>query len=562
MSSTTQAGGAPPSSSPHYHLKRDVGFWGLMFVSLGCIIGSGWLMGALNAAKLAGPASLITWVLGAIMLSVLALVYSELATTYPVAGGAGRYAGYSLGRISGFFSGWASFLATVFIPPIEVLAAIAYMNSVGWFKHHFNMLQLTGANAGLLNTRGLIVAICMMVLFTAINLAGAKFMSDSNTWAVIWKAAVPLLAIGVIALSSFHLHNFHTQNAGGFMPHGWNGVFAALTGGVVFALEGFEQAVQLAGEAKNPKKDMSRAILVAMGIGALLYTVLEVVFIAGINPLDLHSWDDPMPKGDYGAYYTLALGIGATWLATILVIDAVISPAGTGIIYVGTSARLTYALSAEKEIPTVFRKVNARGVPYIAILFSAVLGCVAFGPFKSWATMVNVITGATAFMYSFAPLALATLRDRDVNRTRTYQAPMPKVLLPLAFIFTNLIVYWGNWQTTWKLTIFLVVGLVLFVISGMRHGSIRSEDLRAAAWIPVWLLGTLIISYYGNFKGQGKLPQNWDILIVAVWSLAIFYWAKSLALPTAMVEQNVEYDAIQLRGMQDVVAADLPIAVD
>jgi amino acid transporter len=66
-------------------LKRAVGFYGLMFISLGSIIGSGWLLGALKAAQVAGPASIISWVLAAAMLAVLALIHAELGSAYPVA---------------------------------------------------------------------------------------------------------------------------------------------------------------------------------------------------------------------------------------------------------------------------------------------------------------------------------------------------------------------------------------------------------------------------------------------------------------------------------------------
>ena len=106
-------------------------------------------------------------------------------------------------------------------------------------------------------------------------------------------------------------------------------------------MQGFEQAVQLAGEAKNPKKDISRAILAAMTIGACLYTLLQVAFIAGVKPADVSkNWANPLggDPSDYGAWYTLALAVGAGWLATVLIIDAVVSPAGTGIVYLGTTA--------------------------------------------------------------------------------------------------------------------------------------------------------------------------------------------------------------------------------
>src|SRR5262245_16148437 len=130
-------------------LQRTVGFYGLMFVSLGSIIGSGWLLGALNAAKVAGPASILSWVLAAVMLTLLALTYAELGATYPVAGGAARFPYYSHGPIVGFAAGWAAWLQAVFVAPIEVLAVITYVNSVSWVNQHFNMVNRVGNNAGL-----------------------------------------------------------------------------------------------------------------------------------------------------------------------------------------------------------------------------------------------------------------------------------------------------------------------------------------------------------------------------------------------------------------------------
>ena len=99
---------------------------------------------------------------------------------------------------------------------------------------------------------------------------------------VIWKAAVPILAVIVIMSLSFHTSNFTA--GGGFAPYGAHGIFAALPAGVVFALQGFEQAVQMGGEARNPKKDISRAIISAMFIGAAVYILLEVAFIGGLSP--------------------------------------------------------------------------------------------------------------------------------------------------------------------------------------------------------------------------------------------------------------------------------------
>ena len=96
-------------------LQRTVGFYGLMFVSLGSIIGSGWLLGALNAAETAGPASILSWLLAGAMLTILALIYAELGGAYPVAGGTGRFPYFSHGPLAGFTGQRRP--ATDFAPP-------------------------------------------------------------------------------------------------------------------------------------------------------------------------------------------------------------------------------------------------------------------------------------------------------------------------------------------------------------------------------------------------------------------------------------------------------------
>lgn len=524
-------------------LKRSVGFYGLMFVSLGSIIGSGWLLGALNAAESAGPASIISWLLAAAMLTLLALTYAELGGTYPVAGGPGRVPYYSHGPLAGFTAGWAGWLQAVFIAPVEVLAAINYVNSVDYVHEHFNMMH-----EGLLNGTGVVVAIILMIAFTGINLAGAKFLSESNILVVVWKTIVPFLAAFVVMGMRFDTNNFHA--GGGFMPYGFHGVFAALTGGVVFALQGFEQCAQLAGEARDPRKDLARAIVSAMAIGAVLYALLQFVLIGAIDPANIkNGWLKPLGTSvsAYGAWYTLALAVGAGWLAKVLLIDAVISPAGTGIVYVGTTARLSYALGEEREMPSALKKTNAQGVPIVGILVAAVIGCVAFGPFKSWKELVEVVTAATAIMYAFAPLSLAALHRLDPNRPRTYRAPAPKILLPAAFCSANLIIYWGGFATTWKLAVAMVVGFVLFLVGAARAGTIGDMKLKSAVWMFPWLGGHVALGALGRYGGGYNVLGEWiDIAAVIAFSLAIFYTALRMTLTAHQTAAAIAKDSYQL----------------
>ena len=518
-----------------------------MMVSLGSIIGSGWLLGALNAAERAGPASILSWILAAGMLSLLALVYAELGATYPVAGGGARFPHYSHGSIAGFTAGWASWLQAVFIAPLEVLATITYVNSVGWVNRHFNMIYKVGEKAGLLNGTGLAVALGLMVMFTAMNLAGAKFLSDSNVVVVLWKTAVPLLALGVVAALQFTPSNFHA--GGGFMPFGFHGVFAALTGGVVFGLQGFEQAVHLAGEARDPKRDLSRAILAAMAIGAVLYTSLQVVMIGGLQPAHLlKGWSRPLgtDPSDYGVWYTLALALGAGWLAKLLLIDAVISPVGTGVVYLATTARLSYALGEEPEMPTALATTR-KGVPVVSILTAAVVGSAAFGPFKSWNALVSVVTAATAIMYAFGPLSLAALHKVDGGRQRSYRVPRPKLVLPAAFCSANLIMYWGGFDTNWKLAVAMLAGLTLFAIGAWRMRTRAWRTIGSAVWMGPWLGGHVLLGWLGRYGGGRNILPGWvDVGVVIVFSLAIFYWATAVRLSAEDAAVEVAKDARQI----------------
>ena len=145
---------------PAGHLQRAVGFWGLTFVSLGSIIGSGWLLGALGAARVAGPASLVSWILAGAMLAVLALIHAELGSTYPVAGGTAVFPDIAFGTLTGFVAGWAAYLQAVAIAPIEVEASLQYLDNIGWIKNHLHLLKTNGT----LSPSGLGFAALLMII--------------------------------------------------------------------------------------------------------------------------------------------------------------------------------------------------------------------------------------------------------------------------------------------------------------------------------------------------------------------------------------------------------------
>ncbi|WP_261555739.1 APC family permease [Frankia tisae] len=535
----TDAGGA--------RLHRQLGLAALTFISLGSVIGSGWLLGALTAAQAAGPASIVSWVIAGALVALLALVYAELGAAYPVAGGTARYPRLALGPLGGFVAGWVAWIPAVALAPLEVTAALSYLD------HEFPGLV---DNDGTLTRGGLVLAAAAMVVFTVVNLLGVRWLARVNTVTVVWKVLVPIITIVALTAVAFHPANFTA--GGGFAPAGAKGVFAALPAGVVFSLQGFEQAVQMGAEAKRPHRDIPRAIIIATLAGTALYFLLQVTFIATLDPARLAGgWAQPLGAGDYGPYATLATHLGLGWLATLLYLDAVVSPGGTALVYIGTSARLSYSLARARGLPAALARLDRRGVPIGSVLLAAAVGMVVLLPFPSWQNLVRLISSATFVMYGFAPVCLAALRRADPDRLRPYRLPAARILAPVTFAAANMIVYWSGWRTNQKLFLTIAVGLAVFGGYRATRPATERPDLewRAAWWIAPWLGGLAVISWLGQFGGRGVIPFWADFVIVAAFSGAVFAAAVRAVLPAGAqrrlgeIEEIEEIDAVQVRAL-------------
>jgi amino acid transporter len=512
-------------------------------VSAGSVIGSGWLLGTLNASKAAGPAALLSWIIAVILLIGIALIYAELGSTYPISGSTARFTWISAGTLGGFFAGTYSYLQAMAVAPIEVEATMGYLDAKVWHG-------LVNNTTGLLTGKGLAVAIGFMFVFTAVNLFGIKWMARTNTVAMFWKILIPVLTIIFIMAKAFHTSNFTA--GGGFMPFGIKGVFVAIPLGIVFALEGFEQAAQLAGEARNPRRDVPLAVVGSMLMGAALYILLQLCFTGAVNPANLtgpHGWTHPFGKtNSFGPYYTLAEGVGLGWLGVVLIIDAVVSPAATGLVYISAASRLSYSLGKTRYLPPVFSSIDRRGVPWFSIIFGGVFGCFLFLPFGSWSTLVGAITAASSFMYSFAPVAAVSLRRSDPGRLRPYRVPFLNVIAPFSFVVSGFIIYWSGTANNLKIDAAVVFFLVLYFIARLVDPNQEPLDFRAGAWAIPWIIGLTIFSIFGGSyvggisSGPGNtgssggyatflgakigvhMPFWYDLGAIAIFSLIVFYY--------------------------------------
>jgi amino acid transporter len=525
-------------------LRREIGFIGLLSASGGSIIGSGWLFGAQGALAAAGPAAIISWVIGAVAIMMLALVHAELGAMYPVAGGTARFPHYAFGGAVGASFGWFSWLQAATVAPIEVMAVIQYGQhysfASGWMKVSGGENVLTGT--------GIVAAVVLMAIFTAVNFLSVRKLAHTNSAATWWKVGVPLLTIVVLAIVSFHPGNLTA--ADGFAPAGAGGVLAAVsTSGIIFALLGFEQADQLAGESANPKRDIPRAVIGAITIGAIIYILLQIVFVAALPASQIGgTWADSAYTTFSGPFAQLATLVGAGWLATILYIDAVISPGGTGLIYTTAASRVSYGLSRNGYVPTVYERTDERGIPWFGLLTAFVVGCICFLPFPSWRSLVGLITSASVLMYAGAPLALGVFRAKLPDAERPYRLPGARVLAPLAFVVANFLILWSGWTTDWKLGVAILLGYAILAANQVfkLNPTTPQFEIRAAVWLPVYLVGMGLIVYLSDFGPTAHpwFPLWWDMLVVAAFCLAIFYWALRVALPVDKIQQLIDRGAV------------------
>ncbi len=556
----------PRSYGENQGLRRNVGFFGLLWSSEGSIIGSGWLFGALTAATIAGPSALIGWVVASAIVLLLALIHAELGGMFPVAGGTSRFPHYAFGSLAGGTFGWMAYIQAAAVAPIEVLAAVQYLSSAHWASSFYN------ASTGTLHGVGWAVAIGLLFLFVLVNAFGVRWFARINNPVTTWKILIPLLTVVVFLATNFHGGNF--SRGGGFFIHGAavkSILIGIPSGGIVFSLLGFEQAVQLAGEAAHPERDVPRAVILSILIGCAIYILVQIAFIGALNPALLehgHTWASLAKPGHSAAlqalnkapFYSVAKVAGLAWLAVLLRIDAVVSPSGTGLIYMTVDSRISYGLARNGYVPQVFQRTSPRGVPLFGLGLTFVLGCLFLLPFPSWSKLVNLVTEASVLMYAGAPLALGALRLQKPNLPRPFRLRGERVWAPVAFVCANLIVYWAGWTTYSTLMVALLIGFFLFWLSATFKLNDHTPriDWQAAPWLAAYLIGMGLIAYFGTFGpggiigGQGVFKHvlsqggNNDLglygglVASAGWSLVIYFWAISRRLPVSKVDEYIE----------------------
>ena len=163
-----------------------------------------------------------------------------------------------------------------------------------------------------------------------------------------------------------------------------------------------------------------------------------------------------------------------------------------------------------------------------------------FLPFPGWQSLVGFITSATVLMYAGAPLALGALRRQKPDAPRPFRLRAGEFWAPVAFVVSNLIIYWTGWQVVWKLDVAVLLGYALMAISRETKANAKAGDMdwASAIWLWPYLAGMALLSFLGQFGGgRAVLPFWWDMVVVAAFSLVIYALAIHFRLPDAKVDE-------------------------
>jgi len=501
-------------------VKRSVGLWGLLFLSIGGIIGSGWLFGPFFAAQVTGPAAIFAWVLGGFLMIIVALTFAELSAMFPVTGASIQFLQISHGTLVSFTFAWIGWVSSIAVAPIETLALLQYAT------HYFPWLTFKQEGVVLLTGQGMLIAALVMALICWINVVGVNFLSKSNIVLGCFKLLVPIMTVIFLIVYGFHAENFTSH---GFLSGGWQSFLASLpTAGIIFSFMGYNSAIQMAGEARRPQFAIPFAILGSLLLCMVLYCALQFAFIGAVPAAGLiDGWSHLSFDGDAGPFVGLMMFVGIIWWAHVLYIDAVASPFGTALIYTGSSARMAYAMGKNGYMPSILRHLNKHRTPARLVWVNFFLGIILFLPFPTWQTMMSFLVSAIVFAYAVGPLALVVLRKTAPDHVRPFRLPQAKAVSFLAFYICNLILLWVGWTIMYKMLIVIALGyILLWAYRKYGRGERFSMEWHNAGWLFAYLILLGFVSYAATFSGgRGWLPFGWDFFAVLIQSIIVFIWA-------------------------------------
>ncbi|MCD7033620.1 amino acid permease [Metabacillus sp. GX 13764] len=404
-------------------LKKEIGFLAALTTVIGTVIGAGVFFKPTAVYGFTGSASLglLAWLIGGVLTICAGLTAAELSAAIPETGGMMAYLKRTYGNLTAFLLGWAQ---TVIYFPANIAALSIIFGT--------QTVSLFGLSANENHTVIVWVAIGTALFLTLMNFLGAKAAGTIQTAATVCKL-VPLVLIIIFGLLHkgevpFQLFPVEAGADKGFLSALGSGLLATM-----FAYDGWILVGNIAGEMKNPKKDLPKAIILGLSAVMAIYLLINVALLTVMSASSLAGTDTPA--------YEAAQIIFGTFGGKLVSIGILISVFGSINGYVMTGMRIPYAMAKENKLPfsSWFGKLSAKSkVPYhsgLFILFIAMI-MMMIGGFN---TLTDMLVFVIWIFYTMTFAAVLILRKREPNLQRPYRVPLYPVL-PLISILGGLFI--------------------------------------------------------------------------------------------------------------------------
>lgn len=395
-------------------LKRGIGMMASLATVMGTVIGGGVFFKTASVVQSTHSFTLtiLAWIIGGLLTICAGLTVSELAAAIPKTGGAIKYLDYTYGPLTGFSMGWAQIL--VYYPANIAAESIVFSTQI------INLFHLNG---GLLNPIAIGCALSILI----INLLGSKVSGNVQTIALVFK----LIPIFIIAIIGLFIPGEVNVSLLPISPINNDSLWTAFGAGLLstmFAYDGWIGVCDVAGEIKNPKKNLPKAIILGLSFITIIYTLINVVFLKTL-PIDQIA-------GNQNTASEAAIKLFGELGGKLVTIGILISVYGSLNGYTLSGMRIPYAMGKSKSLPfsNSFTKLTKKTlVPYVAGLFQLFIAILMI-----FAGSFDLLTDMLVFvMWIFNCLlfiAVFRLRRKEPEMIRPYKVPWYPIIPIIALV--------------------------------------------------------------------------------------------------------------------------------
>lgn len=456
-------------------LKRQLGWFQLMMLGVGAIIGTGIFVLTSVAATKAGPGMMYSFVLAGVVCALTALAYAEIAAMVPVSGSAYTYSYAVLGELIAWMVGWALILEYAVSAGAVAVGwsgyASGFLAAHGWGLPGFltagpfdNITMHDGTLSASKGAFNLIA--CLVSLFVTGLLVIGTSKSAKFTAVLVIVKIIALTAFVVLAMPAHQEANFHPM-----LPTGWHGVFGAAAT-IFFAFVGFDAVSTASEETINPNRNIPIGLIGSLAICTVFYLLVAYAAIGAVGAQPggaLSMSKEPL------AYVLRTIGHGR--VGDLVAGAAIVALPSVVLMMIYGQTRILFTMARDGLMPKFFADVHPKYfTPYKVTIVTGVFVSLFAGMFPVRA-LADVSNSGTLFAFFMVALGVLILRRTQPNRKRPFRTPLVWIVGPGAMVGSAFLFYSLDKITLWWFTGWAVTGLIVYFVYARSRSALAPGNM-------------------------------------------------------------------------------------